>query len=107
MALIPVCSVRVVGANDEQLGAAWLRTLRPDCPSDGALRLTSPLGQFGDDGAYLTVLGENDRVWVRRTPLVEEFRVHCDEEGVLRTDHALDLLRLPALRLHYRLEPRN
>lgn len=78
--------------------------LRPDTGPDGELRLTSPRGQFGGDGAYLVVAGDDDRVWTRRIPLVEAFRIYTDSEGVLRTDHALDLWRVPALRLHYRLE---
>ena len=80
--------------------------LRPENGEAGALRLTSPLGQFGDDGAYLIVADDNGKAgWVRRVPLVEQFTVYVDEEGVLRTDHALDLWHLPVLRLHYRLDP--
>ncbi len=137
---------RVVGADGQQLGAAWLRTLRstgrtmysgwytvatlpgssrpsikvafplpngsvtvflrPDSGLEGSLNLASPLGAFGGDGAYLTVSDGNSQAWARRIPLAEVFRVYCDREGALRTDHALELLRVPALRLHYRLEPR-
>jgi hypothetical protein len=32
----------------------------------------------------------------------EQFRVFVDGEGVLRTDHRIDLWRLPVFRLHYR-----
>lgn len=81
--------------------------LRPDVADDGSLLLTSPLGEFGDDGAYLIVV-DRDRecLWSRRVPLAERFRVFVDDEGVLRTDHALGLGRVPILRLHYRLDHR-
>lgn len=128
----------------EQLGAAWLRTLRstgqvvysgwygvtqlpvPASPSvrvafplphgsvtvflkpsigpRGSLLLTSPIGRFGDDGAYLIV--RNDQVVsARRVPIDEQFHVYVDDEGTLRTDHALRLGTIPALKLHYRLQP--
>ena len=60
---------------------------------------------FGDDGAYLIVAnGDGETAWVRRIPLAEQFRVFVDEEGVLRTDHALDLWNIPVIRFHYRLD---
>lgn len=64
----------------------------------------SSRGRFGGDGAYLVVADDGDRAWARRIPLAEQFRIYTDSEGVLRTDHALDLWQIPALRLHYRLE---
>ena len=80
--------------------------LRPEVEKDGALRLSSPLGGFGDDGAYLVVAEAGSGIrWVRRVPIVEDFRVFVDDEGVLRTDHALSLWNIPAIRLHYRLQP--
>lgn len=82
--------------------------LRPDIEPDGSLVLTSPLGEFGDDGAYLVVVRAGGRTaWVRRAPLAERILVGTDDEGVLRTDHALDLWSIPAIRLHYRLERRS
>jgi hypothetical protein len=81
--------------------------LRPEVRADGALLLTSPLGSFGDDGAYLIVVrADGHSGWVRRVPLAETFVVWVDEEGTLRTDHSLSLCRVPVLRLHYRLEHR-
>ena len=81
--------------------------LRPEVGAGGALSLVSPLGTMGDDGAYLVVVdGGGERAWVRRVPLREDFLVYVDDEGVLRTDHALDLWRIPVIRLHYRLERR-
>jgi len=81
--------------------------LRPDVADDGSLLLTSPLGEFGDDGAYLVVVDrERECLWSRRVPLAEQFRVFVDDEGVLRTDHALGLGRVHVLRLHYRLDDR-
>jgi hypothetical protein len=79
--------------------------LRPEVRSDGALILSSPLGAFGGDGAYLVVARPDRKSgWARRVPLAERFVVFVDDEGVLRTDHELDLNRVPVLRLHYRLE---
>jgi hypothetical protein len=80
--------------------------LRPENGDRGALRLTSPLGQFGDVGAYLIVADDNGKAgWVRRVPLAEQFTVYVDEEGVPRIDHALDLWHLPVMSLHSRLDP--
>lgn len=80
--------------------------LRPEVGPNGSLILVSPLGPFGTDGAYLIVAAP-DRLsaWVRRAPLAERFVVGVDEEGILRTDHALNLWQVPIIRLHYRLEP--
>ncbi|HUQ63236.1 MAG TPA: hypothetical protein VM121_05765 [Acidimicrobiales bacterium] len=62
--------------------------LRPANAGGGRLRLTSPLGRFGEEGAYLLVSApDRTHAWVRRVPLVESFDVYVDEEGVLRTDH--------------------
>jgi hypothetical protein len=80
--------------------------LRPDVDADGALLLTSAQGRWGDDGAYLVVQPHGRaRGWARRIPVHERFRVFVDGDGVLRTDHRIDLWRLPVLRLHYRLDP--
>jgi hypothetical protein len=78
--------------------------LRPSVDESGALILTSPISRFGDDGAYLIVRGDGDSCAVRRIPLAERFRVYVDDEGTLRTDHALSLWSIPTLRFHYRLE---
>ncbi|WP_217899273.1 hypothetical protein [Blastococcus mobilis] len=79
--------------------------LRPTATADGALLLTSGPGAWGEDGAYLVVQPHGgDRAWARRIPVHERFDVHVDGEGVLRTDHAITLWRLPVLRLHYRLD---
>lgn len=76
--------------------------LRPVARPDGSLLLTSGPGAWGEPGAYLVVEGPR-RVRARRIPVHEEFHVLLDAEGVLRTDHRLDLGPLPVLRLHYRL----
>jgi hypothetical protein len=78
--------------------------LRPSIEPDGALVLTSPIAEHGDDGAYLLVR-HGQRAWARRVPLAERFRVYVDEEGTLRTDHALNLWSVPVLCFHYRLTP--
>jgi hypothetical protein len=63
------------------------------------------MGAFGGDGAYLVVARPDRKSgWVRRVPLAERFVVFVDDEGVLRTDHELNLSQVPVLRLHYRLE---
>jgi hypothetical protein len=79
--------------------------LRPEVRSDGALILSSPLGRFGTEGAYLVVTRPDRKSgWALRVPLAERFVVFVDDEGVLRTDHELNLSQVPVLRLHYRLE---
>lgn len=78
--------------------------LRPSVGRDGELVLTSPLGSFGDDGAYLVVRTAENEGAVRRVPLAEQFRVYVDDKAKLRTDHALKLWSIPVLRFHYRLE---
>lgn len=81
--------------------------LRPDNGAGGALRLSSPLGDFGGDGAYLLVAaGDGREAWVRRAPIAETFDIYVDDEGVLRADHPLHLWTLPVLRFHYRIEKR-
>ena len=79
--------------------------LRPEVRAGGSLRLSSDRGAWGAAGAYLVVDPPGrGRAWARRIPVHERFSVHVDAEGVLRTDHAIDLGRLPVLRLHYRLD---
>ncbi|MGC3954713.1 MAG: hypothetical protein QM804_10820 [Propionicimonas sp.] len=76
--------------------------LRPSVLPGGGLRLSSPPGRFGTDGAY--VLVRHGAVHhAARVPLHEEFRVFVDDEGVLRTDHVLRLWSATVLRLHYRM----
>lgn len=73
----------------------------------GALRLVSPLGQFGEEGAYLVVNNPGTRqAWARRVPIAEQFDVYVDGDNVLRTDHVLSFYTLNVLRLHYRLDRR-
>lgn len=76
--------------------------LRPSVLPGGGLRLSSPAGRFGQDGAYVLVRHGSVH-HAARIPLHEEFRVFVDEEGVLRTDHVLRLWSATALRLHYRM----
>lgn len=81
--------------------------LRPEVGPNRNLRLISPLGDFGDEGAYLVVARNDGRGgWARRVPLAEQFDVYVDDEGVLRTDHVLRLWWMPVIQLHYRLERR-
>jgi hypothetical protein len=78
--------------------------LRPRALPGGALELSSPGGVFGNDGAYVVVRG-GDRTHASRAPIHETFRVHVDDEGVLRTDHELRLWSATVVRLHYKLTP--
>ncbi|MFA9444954.1 hypothetical protein [Egicoccus sp. AB-alg6-2] len=81
--------------------------LRPDATDGGGLRLASPRGDFGEDGAYLVVRpAGSDRGWARRIPLPERFEVFVDASGVVRCDHQLRLHGAEVLRLHYRLQRR-
>ncbi|WP_280417155.1 hypothetical protein [Nocardia carnea] len=66
------------------------------------MRLVSPPGAFGADGAYVTMV-EGDRCWAARIPIHEEFHVFADGTNLLRTDHTLALGRATAFRLHYLL----
>ena len=78
--------------------------LRPRVCDDGALVLSSPTGQFGEEGAYLVVRRPQQRQgWARRIPLPETFHVFVDADGEVRTDHELRLWNARVLRLHYRL----
>ena len=80
--------------------------LQPAVGRGGSLRLLSAAGPSGGPGAYLVVDDPGRRGGrARRVPLHEEFLVYVDGEGVLRTDHALSLWRIPVVRLHYRLAP--
>jgi hypothetical protein len=79
--------------------------LRPTVTADGALELTSPAGEFGNDGAYVVVRHRNGGAHACRVPVHETFRVYVDDEGTLRTDHTLRLWNATALRLHYKLVP--
>ncbi|WP_265443211.1 hypothetical protein [Flexivirga meconopsidis] len=76
--------------------------LRPTVEAGGALRLTSPVGRFGTDGAYV-VVRIGGRNHAARAPIHETFRVYVDDEGTLRTDHDLRFRSVPAVRLHYKL----
>lgn len=76
--------------------------LRPHALADGGLLLRSPAGNFGQDGAYV-VAQSKGRVHASRVPIHEEFRLHIDSEGTLRTDHILRLWSSTAVRLHYKL----
>lgn len=66
------------------------------------VRLISPPGPFGSDGAYITVV-EDGGAWAARMPLHEEFHVFADGANLVRTDHTLAISGATALRLHYLL----
>ncbi|RKT82365.1 hypothetical protein SAMN05421805_11667 [Saccharopolyspora antimicrobica] len=78
--------------------------LEPVALPDGALELRSPAGAFGRNGAY-AVVEDKGRTFAARIPIHETFRVYVDDEGTLRTDHALRLWSARVVRLHYKLSP--
>ncbi len=84
--------------------------LRPEVDADGSLWLHSPeptqKRQFGGHGAYVLVHAGGG-THAASVPLHETFHVFTDDEGVLRTDHALRLGRAPVVKLHYKVEPRD
>jgi hypothetical protein len=80
--------------------------LQPENDESGGLHLRSPTGPFGTEGAYLTLERADGTVNVRRIPIAEHFHVYVDGAGDVRTDHALRLSSIPAVRLHYRLRRR-
>lgn len=77
--------------------------LKPSSGGDGSFHLRSPLGRFGDDGAYLVLERRDETLSARRIPLNEHFHVYVDEDGDVRCDHSLKLWNIPAVRLHYRM----
>lgn len=79
--------------------------LRPEHTPGGGLRLSSPAGPWGADGAYVLVR-DRGRHFARRVPVHETFDLYVDREQVLRTDHVLRMWNMPAVRLHYKLERR-
>ncbi len=137
--------IAVDDSTGEQMGAAWLRTmrstgapvysgwygstnlpgergpavrvvfplpngscivlLRPRNGPNGSLLLESPLGSFGEPGAYLVVNSSSRHIDARRVPLNERFEVFVDARGELRTDHHLKLWHTSVIRFHYRLTP--
>lgn len=79
--------------------------LRPSNTGGGALTLSSPLGRFGEHGAYLLVkAGDASHVRVRRVPIVETIDVYADEDDVLRAHHDIRLYQLSAVTLRYRID---
>jgi len=77
--------------------------LTPSADADGGLHLRSPIGKFGSDGAYLVLHRRGGMLNARRIPVAEHFHLYVDRDGNVRTDHALRLWNIPAVRLHYRL----
>jgi hypothetical protein len=78
--------------------------LRPRAHPDGSFTLDSGGRRFGEVGFYRVAArdGERVRVWHVRS-LEEHFRLYVDTAGVLRCDHSVRFLRLPVLRLHYKI----
>jgi hypothetical protein len=78
--------------------------LAPSAGGDGSLHLRSPLGRFGDNGAYLVLERYDETLSARRIPLNEHFHLYVDDDGDVRADHSLRLWNIPAVRLHYRMK---
>lgn len=78
--------------------------LRPQSGPSGGLVLVSPLGEFGDPGAYLVVGGPDEKSgWARRVPIAERFDIGAAGESELYTDHSIRLWGIPIIRFSYRL----
>lgn len=77
--------------------------LTPANDADGSFWLRSRSSRFGADGAYVAAQ-VGGRWYAAQVPLRETFHVYTDSDGVLRTDHWLNVGRWQALRLHYRLD---
>jgi hypothetical protein len=78
--------------------------LRPCSYADGSFGLVSTGAAFGRSGFYRIVEAGKNAWYVRNfSTLHEIFRVYVDEEGVLRTDHAISFVGLTILRLHYKM----
>jgi hypothetical protein len=75
--------------------------LRPRVTAGGNLELSSPPGNFGDDGAYVVVT--HGGTHAARVPIHETFQVYVDSDGELRTDHELRLWSASVTRLHYKM----
>jgi hypothetical protein len=78
--------------------------LRPEHGNDGALVLVSPLGAFGEEGAYLVVAGPDEGSgWVRRIPIAERFTVSVEDGRTVHTEHRLAFSRVPIIDFNYQL----
>ena len=75
--------------------------LRPRALPGGNLELSSPVGPFGGNGAYVVV--DERGTHAARAPIHETFKVYVDREGELRTDHHLRLWSASVVRMHYKL----
>lgn len=81
--------------------------LTPHAHNGHGLRLTSPAGRFGEEGAYLVVRPDGGATgWARRVPLPEDFILAVDAADDVRCDHHLRLGRWEMLHLRYRSRPR-
>jgi hypothetical protein len=78
--------------------------LRPLAHPDGSFGLVSTGAAFGSSGFYRVLESGKDAWRVRNFKTLHEiFRVYVDEDGVLRTDHAISFVGLTILRLHYKM----
>ena len=80
--------------------------LRPVAHSDGSFGLDSSGSAWGRSGFYRIVRSGDGHRRVRYVKTLHElFHVYVDEEGVLRTEHAISFLGLTIIRLHYKMSP--
>ncbi|MDO5633712.1 MAG: hypothetical protein Q4G34_02385 [Micrococcus sp.] len=93
-------SFHLARVTPQQGMAALVR--RPTAHADGSFSLTSTPGRFGEPGAYVVVKVRGQH-HAAKVPLHERFHLFVDDDGVLRTDHTLKLVRATAIRLHYRM----
>ncbi len=81
--------------------------LQPHVHGPHGLRLVSPAGRFGAEGAYLVVRPTAGATgWARRVPLPETFILDVDAAADVRCDHRLSLGGAEMLRLRYRAHQR-
>ncbi len=78
--------------------------LRPVEHPDGSFGLDSSGSFWGRSGFYRLVRSGADHWRVRYVKSLHElFHVYVDDEGVLRTEHAISFLGLTIIRLHYKI----
>jgi len=80
--------------------------LCPVAHADGSFGLDSSGSEWGRSGFYRMVRSGTGHRRVRYVKTLHElFHVYVDEEGVLRTEHAISFLGLTIIRLHYKMSP--
>lgn len=75
-----------------------------DCDEKGNLILESKGRRCGDPGFYFLVKDRKGNLWKHYLPSFHErIFVYEDDEGTLRANHTMDLWKLRAYELHYKM----